>query len=44
VLTAGTIVALGGWSTLPARAQPSIDQIQCANQDRTVAADQMIAS
>jgi tetratricopeptide (TPR) repeat protein len=44
VLTAGTIVALGAWSTPPARAQPSTDQIQCANQDRTVAADRMIAS
>lgn len=44
VLIAGTFAALGASSAPPAGAQPSIDQIQCANQDRTVAPDRMIES
>jgi tetratricopeptide (TPR) repeat protein len=44
MLIAGTFAALGASSAPPARSQPSIDQIQCANQDRTVAPDRMIAS
>jgi len=44
VVAAGTIVAVCAWSAPPARAQASIDQIQCANQDRIVAIDRMIES
>jgi tetratricopeptide (TPR) repeat protein len=44
MLIAGTFAALGASSAAPAGAQPSIDQTQCANQDRTVAPDRMIES
>ncbi len=40
-VTAGPCLVLGAWPA-PAYAQPSPDQIQCANQDRTIAPDRVI--
>jgi tetratricopeptide (TPR) repeat protein len=44
VSIAATFVVLGALGAPSARAQPSLDEIQCANQDRAVPPDRVIAS